>query len=291
MIIELTVANFLVLTHSVSSNIHGLAITHSLNLTDSIKLNPNFQSVSNHLGLSQAIHYNQTRQLTVSNNLNLTQDLSKIPQQHPFSFLYLYQTINVVKPTQVKSTLNLSQTITVVKGQSVQSTLTLTQTIAVNKSIHLAVSSTLTLRQFKSGYKPNDDFIFGDYTIGSAKATLEFVSGPWNLSLPLRNPEFGNTEHLSFTRIFRRSRAGDIKMYRQQTWPASRGFTYTIIGLCPGQSKKLLDFLRITIGRTVRLTDYENRQWDVFIMTPAAEVAEQFSKNFSVTLEFQGNLV
>lgn len=291
MIIQLTVANFLVLTHSVRTNIHGLVITHSLNLSDSITLSPNFQIVSNHLGLSQSVQYKQVRNLEVSDTLTFTQDLSKVPAQSTFNHLYIFQSIEVVKPKVVKSTLTLTQTVNVVKGQGVQSNLTLSQSILVNRTVNLSVNNTLTLVQYKSGYKPDDGFIFGDYEIGSAVTTLQFVFPGWNLNLPLRNPEFGNNEQLSFTRVFRRSRAGDIRMFREPTWPASRSFSYTINGLCPGTAKKLLDFLRITIGRTVRLIDYENREWDVFIMTPAADVSEQFAKNFSVSLEFQGVLV
>lgn len=290
MIIQLTVANFLVLTHSVRTNIHGLVITHSLNLSDSIKLSPNFQIVSDHLNLTQSVQYKQVRNLEIESTLTFTQDVSKLPAQSTFNHLYIYQSIEVVKPEVVKSTLTLTQTITVVKGQGVQSNLLLTQSILVNRTVNLSVNSNLTFTQYKSGYKPDDGFIFGDYEIGDAVATLQFVYNTWNLNLPLRNPEFGNNEQLSFTRIFRRSRAGDIRMFRNPNWPASRSFSYTINGLCPGVAKRLLDFLRITIGRTVRLIDYENREWDVFIMTPAADVSEQFAKNFSVTLEFQGVL-
>lgn len=288
MIINLTVANFLVYTQSVTSNIRGFSITHSLGISQIVKSKTIILSVQNNLVFSQALHFNQRRNLSILDNFTMTQQFGKVPAQSLSNLLYLFQNLSVLKPNTVKNVLTLSQLISQFKGFGLVNTLSLSQTIHLTRTIRLSVTNTFSYDQGIAGYKPSSGFIFGDYTIGDTQVEIQFVFPGWNLSLPLRNPEFGNIEHFAFNRIFRKTRAGTTKIFRESTWPTSRSFSYTIAGLCPGKSKKLLDFLRITIGRTVRLIDYEDREWDVFIMTPAAEVSEQFAKNFAVTLEFQG---
>jgi len=288
MIYELFVGNILTFDQNISTNIHGIVIEQKLSLVDSFTESIKLNSVRNTLSLNQHIDVVKILNLNVTNNFNLTQGIGKGPLLQVFDFAFFYHIIDAHKAQPIISLLNLSQILNVVKGYSIKSTLTLTQTIGLIKSITQNITQNIGLNQHLSYYFPNKDFILNPDTIDiSPNVILTYQT----TSVQLRNPDFGNRDSFSYSRIMRRTRAGNLIVFRDQTWPASRTFSFTFSALKPDIAEQLLSFMEATIGKSIQVLDYENRLWDAIIMTPAAEVSEQFRNAKSITLDFQGQLI
>lgn len=110
------------------------------------------------------------------------------------------------------------------------------------------------------------------------------------LTLELRNPEFGDNEQYETMRINRRSRGGTLHIYRDSTWPATQKLIYTFAQLSEKDKKDLLNFLEKTVGYQIQLTDFESRVWDGVITTPSADIRQHRKQLNSVTLQFEGTL-
>jgi hypothetical protein len=228
--------------------------------------------------------------LSVTDQLNLTQDVTRGPRLFVPDFLFLYHTIKIEgdKYQVLQDTLNLSQTIDVINHRPVTNTLLLSQSIDVKKSINLTVANTLTLANVLRYYKPRIDFYHDpdnpEYSFGHSKFYIQYEQR----IISLRNPDFGNNEKVEASRIMRRTRGGNLIVFRQSTWPSSKEHSYTFSGIDPYVISDLLDFLQQTIGKTIYWRDHLGKGWQGFIMTPAAEASEQYRNNYTVTLEFQG---
>lgn len=147
------------------------------------------------------------------------------------------------------------------------------------------------------GTGPNDeydDFSTGVPSLADASGvTLTYpADGPVTYTLTLENPDFGNSHVNSFTRIDRPTRGGDRKLYADPAWATWERLEMTISGIgCGGLPTfdSVIDFLNITLGKQIRLTDWEGREWKGFIVAPETEVSEE-QTGYKLTLTFEGEL-
>lgn len=113
-----------------------------------------------------------------------------------------------------------------------------------------------------------------------------FQQGATSIQLP--RPEQGNTERYDFSRINRRSRGGDLILFRDEQWPKTKTLTVTFNWLSEAQKQAMLAFMQQTVGQTVVYVDHYGYTWDGFIMSPAAQVTQESLNNKSLTIDFQG---
>jgi hypothetical protein len=106
-------------------------------------------------------------------------------------------------------------------------------------------------------------------------------------SIVLRNPDFGNQEVYEQRRINRKTRGGDLQIYRNPIWPQTNTFKYTISNLKEEEKQAFLNFLRLSLGQEITMIDYEGRSWTGFISAPNEETSEQTRKNNVISFEFQ----
>jgi hypothetical protein len=117
--------------------------------------------------------------------------------------------------------------------------------------------------------------------------TISYVSALGvTKSITLRNYDFGNSHSIESRRIFRKTRGGDIKIYRNPNWPKYEKFSYTF-----SYSRNIIPFLIETFGLEVTWVDHEGITWKGFILTPASEIVEAGVENIGFTLELEGNKV
>lgn len=109
-------------------------------------------------------------------------------------------------------------------------------------------------------------------------------------SITLRNPDFSNTEDLEISRINRKSRGGDLLMFRDPIWPVTQNLNYKFSFLKQSDLNNLLHFMDLTLGQTVTLVDYEGRTWTGIIITPGSEVSQPERQDFAAQFQFQGIL-
>lgn len=110
-------------------------------------------------------------------------------------------------------------------------------------------------------------------------------------TLILPSPDFENVEKLDFDRINRKTRGGDLIVFRDPTWSATTTLVYRFSYMTQTKVDSLLRFMRQTLGLTIALTDFEGFIWSGVILTPAGEVAQPGRQNFTAQFEFQGSIV
>lgn len=111
-----------------------------------------------------------------------------------------------------------------------------------------------------------------------------------SLSVQLRNPDFGNGDSLEIRRISRKTRGGDLRVFRDPSWPKNRNFKVTFSFLKQDDLTRLLDFVQRTVGQIVTYTDHEGREWEGIILTPSDEVSQPGINNFAAQFTFQVEL-
>lgn len=104
-------------------------------------------------------------------------------------------------------------------------------------------------------------------------------------TITLPKPLLANREELVLTRIQRRTRGGNLKTFSAAEWVKVRTFRYKFEGLDTDKVEEFFTFLGQTLGLRMRLTDYEGRQWDGYIVSPDGESA-QFFKQCGKTTQF-----
>lgn len=108
-------------------------------------------------------------------------------------------------------------------------------------------------------------------------------------TITLRPPEFDNTQAISLDRVTRKTRNGDLIVFRDPTWPKQEILKYHWIYLSQKQANDLLNFIQISLGQDVTLVDYEGRTFVGTIITPAGNVSQPGFQNLNAEIEFQLN--
>lgn len=108
------------------------------------------------------------------------------------------------------------------------------------------------------------------------------------LSLQLRNPDFGDRESIEVRRINRKTRGGDLVMYRDPAWPKYATYTYSFSYLSQDDLYKLIEFMKSTLGQEITITDYEGRVLsNCIITTPTEELTQDGVEDFRASFSFQ----
>ena len=235
------------------------------------------KSITSYLSLAQSS--GQVHEETVSSTLTLTQDMFRV-----------YTTT---------SNLLLTQTVTGTASKGTSSTLDLTSEVDFNIDATVNGNTTLSLTQAISYYliDENSDKVYNQFgplpaapTLGTATLTLTHPYAAPTLTVILRNPEFGNTEDITFTRINRETRAGTLRIFTDPNWPVIERLSVEVNNLKASDKTSLLQFFNDSLGKEVGFLDHENRQWRGFIVNPDAAVSETRRGRFTVSFEFEGSL-
>lgn len=110
-------------------------------------------------------------------------------------------------------------------------------------------------------------------------------------SIKLNRPEYGNVLRLDMTRINRRSRGGDLIVFREESWPKTKTLVLTFAWISDNSKRLLLKFFKDYLGQKVRYIDHLGFTWEGFIMTPAAQIIQNSRNDKNVSIEFQGEKV
>jgi len=93
-------------------------------------------------------------------------------------------------------------------------------------------------------------------------------------TLTLDDPDFNNSDTLTFTRIDRETRGGDRKIFSDGKWTSWGRLEMTVSDLHEVDADEIIVFLNASLGRTVRLTDWEGRTWEGFIVEPDTDLVK-----------------
>lgn len=133
-------------------------------------------------------------------------------------------------------------------------------------------------------------------TLGTNTLSLLYtIASPFQQhQVTLRNPDFGNRDTLRFAKIDRRTLGGTRKIFADLNWPETQTLSLSIRDIdkdvnCGVTIDALINFLNLSLGKLIVLTDWENRKWDGVIITEETEFLEE-QNGLSFNMVFEGIL-
>jgi hypothetical protein len=321
-VIEVFAANVFILGQEATSNIKVLNVTSSLNLEQVNAETPaarDVQSsllfshiarttyglltvnVASSLNLGHSTHP-KSFSFSVSNYLALSQNPAHPFFEEPISNLILTQTVLGERALHLPQTLELVQVLECVhvRSESVEHTLNLQSLVGyylVNRTFYVTSTPLPTppapVTVIPSPNQPVTETgaIITSVTgpVSHPRYVVSFEQGATVIQMP--RPEIGNVERFDFTRVNRRSRGGDLILFRNESWPKTKTLSLTFNWITDLQKQQILNFMQATIGQRVTYRDHYGSTWLGFIMTPAAQVVQESLNNQAITLDFQGEKV
>jgi hypothetical protein len=228
------------------------------------------------------------------------------------STLSLSDEARISNPQEASNTLSLSQMASAQVSQyQPENTLELSQTatVAINRAA-MALESALAVQQAVR-FVIERSAVTCEYSPFVGASTDPDAPEPPSTSLPvaseltgfrllypatgaptevvtLRSPNLGDIDRLAFDRINRETRGGTLVIYADPIWPKVETLLLTFSVLKSEEKNALLAFMRATLGKPIRLIDWENRAWRGVIVNPQDPVVEDRRNSFTASFEFEG---
>ncbi len=113
-----------------------------------------------------------------------------------------------------------------------------------------------------------------------------------SLTVTLRAPEFGNTDAQELKKIKRESRGGTLQVFADPQWPKIYRLKMDFAVLSEAKAQEYLAFRAATLGKEVRLVDYESRIWTgVLTDTETPITRAKRGCGLTASLNFEGELL
>jgi hypothetical protein len=106
-----------------------------------------------------------------------------------------------------------------------------------------------------------------------------------------RRPEMGNVDEISFQRVNRNTRGGDLVVFRDDDWPRTEILNLNFVFVKEADGFKMMEFIKLSLGQLVLYTDHENRVWEGVIQNPDTELIQTGRSFWAVNLIFEGDQV
>jgi hypothetical protein len=236
--------------------------------------------------------------------------------QYDFTVEHTLDLVDVMgQSTVVETELDLIQNIKTGYGATIEHELGFVQSVIALGIFPLTIEHALGLQQSCTIYSESDKKLGKQYhpflgfgstdnptppnsiltgTNLTVTAPFQFVwpsTGTVTDWITLRAPEFGNKDKLTFNRVNRETRGGSLIVYANPMWPKTQTLALTFTGLKQTEVQDLLDFLNDHLGVEIGLIDWETRYWRGIITTTTNPVIEDSFDNYTVNLEFEGELI
>lgn len=279
--LDLFVGHFILLGQNTTTNLKSLSVSHSLVLSGSLHQNMMPINGSDVLHLHDIAHLVKTQNLIASNALTFSMITQpRVSIENIGHSLWLWQTLKN-EAGGADSALVLSQTVTVTASKGTNNTLALSHVATVSSvTRNFLIEDILSLEHGMSMYMPKRGYSQFFIPAPTLQDVNFFLAGVVNETF--RPPLFGNQDELAFQRINRRSRGGDLTIFRDSEWPMTE--TLHLNFDFPNQSSadRLINVLRQTIGQYVQYTDHEATAWLGIIKNPDAPRIQAGRNTFNI---------
>lgn len=213
----------------------------------------------------------------------------------PLFFVEYFDDINITTTVSIDGTV-------LINPHSVVDLITFTQDVSYTRDGTRDVEDVLDIGQSVLGqgmitgcnredliYAPVADSSIGfatkpTLTLGSILLQYPIVTP--TSTITLRKPLLGNKDELQLTRIQRETRGGDLKTFIDASWPQIRVQRFKFELVTDDIRDNYFNFLMLSLGLKVKLTDHEGRVWHGYILTPDGESITINDDGCSETLEF-----
>jgi hypothetical protein len=125
-------------------------------------------------------------------------------------------------------------------------------------------------------------------TPGSVVLSYPFTSP--TTTITLRRPLFGNRDRLTNQRINRTSRGNTLIVYADPEWPRVQTVVAQFTLLTETQAQDYLTFLETSLGKEIKLTDWEGRIWKGVVLQTDDPVTRDRPDRLTISFTFEGEL-
>lgn len=196
-----------------------------------------------------------------------------------------------------------------VKLQAPSDAIDWAEVVSIIGSFGRGVSETMTLTEAAAFFLSNPSlectyspmigsYSGSDYTpppasgpvLGTGTLTLTYPYSSPTTTLVLRNPEFGNSDKLTYNRLNQTTRGGTLTVFADPQWPKFKTRSFHVTGLSDAMADSLLQFLEDSLGQEIGLLDWEGRQWHGLITNPDTAISHEGDCDHSASIDFEGDL-
>lgn len=268
---------------SLNGFLNELGLRHEVTVRKSIY----HLSAINYLSLSHQAA--PTQFLSASNHIHLSHTAETVLYEKVISYLDFEQEVICHKVYWAEQTLDLEHIVDVdiTRVQTASNTLDLSSTVS-----YVVVDFCNYTPGIGDGvFEYIAPSVISPTLVRRATTVLTWPYTSPSLTVELRNPNFDNIEQFEFRRINRRTKGGELDLFRDETWPKVKRLQMSFTWLSDTQRVDLFNFLQKSVGQEIGLLDFESRQWKGFILTPTSAISEPKRNGHAVALEFEGELV
>lgn len=274
---NLFIVDVLILLETIKTRPQYISVKEKLSLTESISVSVNHKHLSDTLYLRDDIRYSFANKLyVITDHLNLEEAI-----RTPKDLIQLYQSLNI------------AESFGVVKNNTIVDNIHLHEAFIFRKHT--------SRRSISDGLIFDEDFVLYKHVCISPNSqdpitgysadcpvyidTLPYIhfSGP-NGSITVNAPDLGNADSLTFGRINKRSRYGDLIVKRIPLRPRSNTLKYTIHIHSPEDKELVRRFFINNFGKVLTLTDHENINYQC-VLTHTPEFVEELNCYYTTELE------
>lgn len=290
MVYELSVFHTWVATQVIQQKPERRTIQSTLFLRQTIQHNIRTRKLSSQLSLSQVVEIQTSiYNLSVSSSLQFSQIIGRNPiYANVNHLLFHWQTVQRPKWETVTSLFNPNQMSVGYGCRAVSSALQFNQTVVGNVVRNRTITQNPGLINGVSAWIADPNFNFLNPTF-SIIEKVRFKYGDFQFYL--RKPEFDDSYTYDLTRISRRSRGGDLLISRDPIWPSTKTLNIRFTFLSQAEIDTILYFMKITLGKRCLYLNYDNVEWEGFIINPQAVAQQVGRSNQAITIEFEGEPV
>lgn len=250
------------------------------------------QTVEQSITLSQS--FTILKDYTLDQTLIITQEFEdysfvldqsiESTQEFTVNYFQLIQVIDIEQEFTITATLD---------GAEFEQTLVMTQEFTFNYDLSFTLDQTIGMDQFLNAvfYTASGQVILNhsaeecDITLiydntplitltPIPTVTLQFPHDgpPFDNTVVLTSPEFGNIEEVLKQRIQRRTTGGKLITYADAIWVDTETFKMVFENLEDSTRDDILVFIDASLGKKILLTDHESRVWIGIITNPNGEL-------------------
>lgn len=268
-------------------------IIHDINLEQEIRVELVRDTIMHVLDIEQTVDVTWILHKTIEHELEIEQTIETNIHQKT-----IWHTLDIVQTIETEGIGTYSR--------HVEHELEIEQDISFTGSYTLGIEHTLTIIQVFTGYlagadqgvcarkdllySPTGDFPVEPTLVPQGALILEYPITSPTYTVTLPSPLLSNREELNKTRIQRKTRAGDLKTFSDNSWPKSIIFRFKFQDLTDVQKLDLFTLVGASLAQLVQLTDHEGRVWTGIISNPNGEYTQIF-RECGHTAEFDFQVI
>ncbi len=270
-------------------------VNHTISLTQNMVLNdPDVLIIAANLLITQSVSESTVFRRSNLHDITFFSNVYRDKGLHfANSNLQLSHKATSADFVTANSVLTISQTL--VGSRSFSQILSLTQALGLNIVDAVTITQNPGLISAVSVFKENNPQLINI-------PVPVFPSSPSNViltfgtkTMTLRPPILGDMNSLEHAKINRRTRGGELIVFRDPSWPRTEKLHYRFENVSEKSAKDFLEFVDASLGQDITLTDYEGFNWTGIIVNPES-IIEQIMRGkhyecdlpFAFDLEFQG---